>query len=279
MKSIRTVIPRFFNFERRFPRLRKTVWKGLYGFLAWRFPTEEWFFMNYGYAYANPEEQPELLPEDEKNSYFIHLYAQTLQPVELAHQDILEVGSGRGGGSEWIARTQNVKSMTSVDLSSNAISLCQKNHKLPNLTFKQGDAEKLPFPDHAFDIVLNIESSHHYPSMPTFLQEVKRVLKPGGYFCLADYRDLPEVEDFKQHLDASGLERLQLIDITDNVIKALDLTNDVKQNMIERQVPRFLLDAFKTFAAVKDTEVYNRFVDGRLIYLSTLLRKNKEEVE
>ncbi len=134
------------------------------------------------------------------------------------------MGCGRGGGCEWIARTQNVNSMTGVDLSNNAITLCQKNHQVPNLVFQSGDAKRLPFSDQSFDIVLNLESSHHYPSMPTFLQEVKRVLKPGGYLCLADYRDLPEVEDFKKHLEASGLKMLSYSDITAEVIKALDLT-------------------------------------------------------
>ena len=37
-----------------------------------------------------------------------------------------------------------------------------------------------------FDIVINVESAHNYPSLPRFLSEVHRVLKPGGYFSWTD---------------------------------------------------------------------------------------------
>ncbi|OLT61623.1 class I SAM-dependent methyltransferase [Moorena bouillonii] len=262
-----------FNFfESRFPAIKKIIWKAIYNFLAWRFPTSEWFFMNYGYD--NPEDELNLLPEDEKNRYFIHLYAHTLSQVELSGRDILEIGSGRGGGSEWIARTQNVSSMTGLDLSDSAVNLCNKNHKVPNLAFKQGDAEQLPFPDKSFDIVLNVESCHHYPNLGTFLQEVKRVLRPGGYLCLADYRERTELDEFKEQLSECDLELIRSTNITGNVVNALNLTDHLKLSIMQRYVPWFLLDMVKTFASVKGTELYNRFVDGRVVYISAMLQKN-----
>ncbi|MBF0275261.1 MAG: class I SAM-dependent methyltransferase [Nitrospinae bacterium] len=267
------LIDGFFKIERRFPQVRKALWRTLYGFLAWRFPADEWFFMNYGYCFDNSEFAPKLLDIDDRNRFFINLYAYTLGQTDVIDKDVLEVGSGRGGGSEWIARTQQVRSMTGVDLSENAINLCKKNHKPPHLTYKQGDAEKLPFDNQSFDVALNIESSHHYPLMPVFLQEVERVLRPGGYFCLADYRDLPDVETFKQQLKESPLELLDIENITPNVIKALELTNAMKVDLIEKHVPQFLRKEVKTFAGVKDTEIHNQFVRGDLIYLSALLQK------
>jgi SAM-dependent methyltransferase len=45
-----------------------------------------------------------------------------------------------------------------------------------NLRFQQGSAEKVPFEDESFDIVLN----RHAPVMP---QEVLRVLRPNGHFA------------------------------------------------------------------------------------------------
>ena len=65
---------------------------------------------------------------------------------------------------------------------------------MPGLAFEVGDAERMPFPDASFDAVVNVESSHCYPSMPAFLSEVRRVLRPGGHFLYADLRprtDLP----------------------------------------------------------------------------------------
>ena len=70
--------------------------------------------------------------------------------------------------------------MTGSDFTPTAISLSQKVHcGIPNLTFVQGDAEKLPFEDHMFDTVINVESSHCYGNMDAFVKEVARVLKPG----------------------------------------------------------------------------------------------------
>jgi len=261
-----------FNFiERQFPGVKKSIWKTIYGFLAWRFPTREWSFMNYGYD--NPSQELHLLPEDEKNRYFIHMYAQALGGLELAERDILEVGCGRGGGSEWIARTSLVRSMTGLDLSDQAISLCREMHKGPNLKYLQGDAERLPFPEASFDIVINIESCHHYPSVPTFLREVTRVLKPGGYFCIADYGEEFELDRLKQDLHEANLELMQWSDISDRVVRALKLTEPLKVKMLNSQVPWFMLAPVKTFVGAKGTEIYDRFVNGRLLYVSARLKK------
>ncbi len=257
--------------ERHFPFLSKSIWKTLYSFFAWRFPNQEWRFMNYGYN--SERETLSLFPEDEENRYFIQMYTHALSELEVTDRELLEVGCGRGGGSEWLARTQNFKSVTGVDLSKQAISLCQKNYQQPNLKYRQGDAEQLPFQNDTFDIVLNIESSHHYPSMPTFLQEVTRVLKPRGYLCLADYREQDNFEQFKQELASSNLELIQFKDITSHVVDGLNLTETLKMKLIQNNVPSYLISLLKTFAAVQGTEVYNRFVDGRLVYASVLLKK------
>ena len=53
----------------------------------------------------------------------------------------------------------------------------------------QGDAQNLPFPDESFDAVINVEASHIYPNFERFLGEVARVLRPGGHFLYADFRN------------------------------------------------------------------------------------------
>jgi ubiquinone/menaquinone biosynthesis C-methylase UbiE len=55
-----------------------------------------------------------------------------------------------------------------------------------NLTTAQADAEKLPFPDASFDLVTSRIAPHHFPDIPAFLRESRRVLKPGGTFALVD---------------------------------------------------------------------------------------------
>ena len=49
-----------------------------------------------------------------------------------------------------------------------------------------GDAEHLPFEDSAFDAVTNLESSHTYPSVRSFLSEVAGVVRGEGLFLYTD---------------------------------------------------------------------------------------------
>ena len=55
-----------------------------------------------------------------------------------------------------------------------------------NMTTAPADAERLPFPDARFDLVTCRIAPHHFPDIPAFLRESRRVLKPGGTFALVD---------------------------------------------------------------------------------------------
>jgi ubiquinone/menaquinone biosynthesis C-methylase UbiE len=56
----------------------------------------------------------------------------------------------------------------------------------------QADSERLPFGWGAFDLVTCANSFHHYPHQDRAVEEMRRVLKPGGRLMLIDgYRDLP----------------------------------------------------------------------------------------
>jgi ubiquinone/menaquinone biosynthesis C-methylase UbiE len=55
-----------------------------------------------------------------------------------------------------------------------------------NARFQVADAEHLPFAAESFDRVTCRIAPHHFPNIPQFVQEVARVLKPGGMFLLID---------------------------------------------------------------------------------------------
>jgi ubiquinone/menaquinone biosynthesis C-methylase UbiE len=55
-----------------------------------------------------------------------------------------------------------------------------------NMETAHADAEALPFADASFDLVTCRIAAHHFPDVPTFVSEVRRVLKAGGTFALVD---------------------------------------------------------------------------------------------
>lgn len=57
---------------------------------------------------------------------------------------------------------------------------------LANVRVTYAKAEALPFEDESFDLVTCRIAPHHFDSIPEFLGEVHRVLKPGGVFALVD---------------------------------------------------------------------------------------------
>jgi len=119
------------------------------------------------------------------------LYYFTLRQVpngDAAPRRILEVGSGAGAGLNFLARNERQSTFVGVDLARLAVARANARFSRPHvLSYLHGDAEKLPFEDNEFDVVINVESSHNYPSLSKFFAEVGRVLKPGGHFSMVDF--------------------------------------------------------------------------------------------
>lgn len=96
-------------------------------------------------------------------------------------KDVLEIGVGMGADHlEW-AR-QGPRSLAGIDLTPRAVSLTQQRLALHGLSsdVRVGDAESLPFHDGSFDIVYSYGVLHHTPNTARAVEEVYRVLRPGG---------------------------------------------------------------------------------------------------
>lgn len=234
--------------------------------------------MNYGYApvadqIADQTKKIDLEEADEDNRFFIQLYDQVASAVDLRDLEVLEVGSGRGGGADYINRYLKPGKMVGLDLSESAVLFCNTIYDNNGLSFKVGNAESLPFPDDSFDIVINVESSHCYGSMEAFLGEVKRVLREGGYFLFADFRRAESLDVLRENLKGSGLNLIKETDITPNIIEALQSDNERRSALIKEKVPKSLAGLFLQFAGVKGSKIYDRFCCGEAVYLNFVLQK------
>ena len=256
------------------PALKRAAWKWWYQRLAHRGMETGWSFMNYGFTPRNVELPLDLLPQDEANRLFIQLYDYTASQMPIEGLKVLEVGSGRGGGASFVARYHNPSEMIGLDYSESAIELSRRLHKdVPNLQFIKGDAESLPFEDHTFDAVINVESSHCYGNVDAFVKEVSRVLKPDGYFSWVDLRGKDMVDETESIFNLAELNLIHNETITKEVIQALDEIHERKMAMIADNVPKVLQSAFKDFAGVKDSQIYNAFQDGNAVYLAKAFQK------
>ena len=229
--------------------------------------------MNYGYAPLEPAPPLRLEVEDEPDRLCIQLYRHAVGAVDLDEKDVLEVGSGRGGGASYLSRYFRPRSVTGLDFSQEAVDLCNRYRTAPGLRFTQGDAQLMPFPDSSFDAVINIESSHCYPSMEEFLSEVHRVLGPGGSFLFADLRRSDGLDALHRQFEASFLNLEREDDITANVLTALRVDNDRKEQLIQDLIPWPFRRPFRAFAGIEGTMNYAGFENGKLRYVSAHLTK------
>jgi ubiquinone/menaquinone biosynthesis C-methylase UbiE len=234
---------------------------------------KDWSFWNYGYVPLDPEAEKLKLDEaDEPQRTKIQLYHQVAGAVNLMGLDVLEVGCGRGGGSNYIKRHLKPRTMVGVDRSKKVLEFCNRKYSVEGLSFKPGDAESLPFENDRFDAVVNIESSHCYGSMEAFFKEVKRVLRPGGYFLYADFRMKHRVDILRDQLRASGLTLIKERNITPNVSKAIRLDNERNMAFLSRLNARWSKIS-QQMIGVEDSSVYIGFRDETMVYLSFVMRK------
>lgn len=252
---------------------RRLGWRACYELLASRVRRPEWAFMNYGYAPSETDPPLVLDPADEADRLCIGLYARTLAGVGLGGRDVLEVGSGRGGGAAWIARTHRPRTTTGLDFSAAAVDLSSRHRHGPGLSFVRGDAEAMPFDDAGFDVVVNVESSHCYGSVPRFLSEVRRVLRPGGTLVWADFRGADAVRATLDHLRSSGMELTEQDDVTARVVAALRADDARKAALIDAWLPRVAHPLVRRFAAMEGSRGFEAFAAGRTRYLVARLEK------
>lgn len=98
---------------------------------------------------------------------------------------VLEIGCGRGVGTEIIFERFRARKVQAFDLDPDMVSLARRRlAKYPSeqLHLSVGDAEKINSDDSAFDAVFDFGIIHHVPNWQNVLAEVARVLKPGGKF-------------------------------------------------------------------------------------------------
>ncbi len=123
--------------------------------------------------------------QSKKNA--LNLTRKLLDFVELKdNQAFLEIGCGNGLVTKHLAEDY-IADVTGIDIDPQQIEMARSSvDGLENLRYLEADATDLPFGESSFDVVFSFGVLHHIKDWLDALKEVKRVLKPGGYFVYAD---------------------------------------------------------------------------------------------
>lgn len=153
-------------------------------------------------GYYGPDVKYKYTPLNEAQYTFIDEMMKFggIDPAVDGKAKVLDVGCGFGGTSRYLARALGPESeVTAITLSPKQVERAEElaiEQDTPNVKFMVEDALEMPsFPDNSFDIVWACESGEHMPDKKKYIDQMMRVLKPGGKFVMAVWcqRDDTEV--------------------------------------------------------------------------------------
>lgn len=248
--------------------------KYLYELIGWVFRNEtDVRFMNYGYSDDRIVAALQLPAEAEPERYSAQLYHAVASRAALGGKRVLDVGSGRGGGTAYIHRSLGPRETVGCDIAHQAIAFCRRVHDTTaGLRFVRGDASALPFGDAEFDAITNIESSHCYADRPAFFRQAHRVLRPGGALLYADFTRLgcnpvDACGGIVTEITEAGFGTIAVEDITACILAGLDADDTRRQREIGRRFPVGTRWFAHLWAGTRKSWIYRDFAEGRRAYV------------
>lgn len=127
----------------------------------------------------------ERLPLDERSPWWgehrcRYQFAQRI----VAGRLVLDIASGSGFGAQMLAEA-GAGAVVGCDMDSTSLGQARAAFPGERISFVAGDGTRLPIRDGSFDVVVSFETLEHIPAGRTFLQELARVLRPGGTLILS----------------------------------------------------------------------------------------------
>lgn len=104
--------------------------------------------------------------------------------------DVLEVGPGPGYVELELAKKIHLHSLTGCEISPAMLRMAEKNAADYQISahYVQGNCMEMPFEDESFDTVISNGSLHEWETPIRAFNEIYRVLRSGGSYCITDLR-------------------------------------------------------------------------------------------
>lgn len=132
--------------------------------------------------------------------------AQRVTTALPAGSRILEVAPGPGYLAIEIAR-RGTYQVSGLDISHTFVEIAARNARAANvdIDFRQGNASAMPFPENTFDLVLCRAAFKNFSQPVTAMNEMHRVLRPGGRALIVDLRKDASLDDIDAYIRRSDL--------------------------------------------------------------------------
>jgi glycosyltransferase involved in cell wall biosynthesis/ubiquinone/menaquinone biosynthesis C-methylase UbiE len=165
---------------------------------------------------------------------------------------VLEIGGGMGTDLAQFARHGAL--VTDLDLSAGHLALAQENFRLRGLPgrFIHHDAETLPFPDASFDVVYSNGVIHHTPNTQSVVDEIYRVLAPGGKAIIMVYAE-NSLHYWGVQVGLLGLRGglLQGASMGDIMSRSVEMTKNDARPLVKVYTARRLRTMFNRFTEIE----------------------------
>lgn len=116
-------------------------------------------------------------------------------------EELLDVATATGHTA--LALAPHARRVVGVDLTPEMLTEARRQAEeagAANVTFQEGDAEHLPFPDQSFDVITCRIAAHHFPNVAAFCHEAARLLRPAGRLVVID-NIAPEDEELDRFIN------------------------------------------------------------------------------
>jgi SAM-dependent methyltransferase len=124
------------------------------------------------------------IPGAQGEIWYEHWHRYHFAAPMVAGRKVLDIACGAGYGSALLARTAT--RVVGADISQAAVDHASARYaSISNVEFRQADGTALPFADGSFDVVVSFETIEHLEPQEAFLDEVRRVLRPGGLVIMS----------------------------------------------------------------------------------------------
>ena len=142
----------------------------------------------------------DLAPVDEFHSGQRNATVRLAQLARVSGaEDVLDVGCGIGGPSRFLAKAFGCRG-TGLDLTAEFVEvanmLAHRTELAGKVTYRQGDALDLPFPDASFDLVWSQNAAMNIADRDRLYAEMRRVLRPAAWLAIQDVAAGPGGEPY-----------------------------------------------------------------------------------